>query len=183
MYEPGAKGRAAVGFNEVVSFILITTSPLFCFFCYAAYWDFDSSLRDAAIELISRGPVAFFSHHIPRTSMKTIGAYLLWVIFQAALYRSLPGPLHFGPRTCGGRRLPYKLNGLLAWIVTIAAAIFVSYSGYADPALIAKNWGALLVAATMYSAFVIFIFYIKARTWPDNKGETLVTGIVLKLFV
>ncbi|OAA77165.1 7-dehydrocholesterol reductase [Akanthomyces lecanii RCEF 1005] len=27
----------------------------------------------------------------------------------------------------------------------------------------------------MYSAFVIFIFYIKARTWPDNKGETLVT--------
>lgn len=180
MYEPGTKGKADVVLNEAISFTLITTSPLFCFFCYIAYSDFDSSLVDATVELLSHGPVAFFSHHLPRVSSKAIAYYLLWVLFQAVLYRFLPGPLHFGPRTCGGRRLPYKLNGLFAWIVTVSAASAISYGGFADPALIAKHWGELVVAATMYSAFMIFIFYIKARTWPDNQGETLLTGMPSK---
>ncbi|KAJ6783112.1 hypothetical protein PWT90_09273 [Aphanocladium album] len=175
MYEPSTKGKGAVILNEAVSFVLITTSPLFCFFCYIAYWDFDSSLRDAAVDFVSHGPVAFVSNYAPRTSTSALAGYILWVVFQALLYHFLPGPLHFGPRTCGGRRLPYKLNGLLAWIVTVGAASFASYSGYVDPALIAKNWGEMVVAATIYSALLIFIFYIKARMWPDNRGETLLT--------
>ncbi|OAA47985.1 7-dehydrocholesterol reductase [Cordyceps fumosorosea ARSEF 2679] len=176
MYEPPTTGRAAVILNEATSFLLVTTSPLFCFFCLIAYSDFASSLYTAAAELLYRGPVTFFSSYLPRTSARALAGYATWILFQALLYRFLPGPVRLGPRTCGGRRLLYRLNGLAAWATTVAAAVLAAYGGYVDPAVIAKNWGELFVAASMYCALLVTVFYVKARAWPDSRGETLLTG-------
>ncbi|KAF3924653.1 hypothetical protein AA313_de0204267 [Arthrobotrys entomopaga] len=176
MYEPKTKSRLEVIFNEAASFILITTCPLLLVFYWISYQYFDLSLLSTARSLISSNPVSFFTSRLPLPSTFTIVAYLSWVIFQAALYILLPGPIHLGPRTPGGRLLPYKLNGLLAWAVTVAVAVIAVYLGLVDPAIIAKEWGAFLATANAYSWMIIFVFAVKARLKPDNEGDTLLTG-------
>jgi 7-dehydrocholesterol reductase len=103
----------------------------------------------------------------PTTS---IAAYLAWVVFQAVLYVFLPGPLHQAPRTPGGRRLLYRLNGFRAWALTVAVAAGASFAGLVDPAVIAKHWATVLATAVLYSCALLGVFAIKARVSPDNLG-------------
>ncbi|KAK4144898.1 7-dehydrocholesterol reductase [Dichotomopilus funicola] len=175
MYEPRATGWVSVIINELVSFQIIATCPLLDWFVCIAYDDFDSSLLSASEALLSE-PLSFFTSRLPTVTATSIAAYLGWVVFQALLYVFVPGPLHQAPRTPGGRRLFYRLNGFWAWILTLAIAAYASYAGFLDPALLAKHWTTLLATALVYSSALIGIFYIKARVAPDDKGDTLLTG-------
>jgi 7-dehydrocholesterol reductase len=175
MYEPKATSWASVLLNEFVSFQLIVTSPLLDWFVLIAYQDFDSSLASAGNALLSE-PLSFFSSRLPAVTTTSIAAYLAWVVFQAVLYVLVPGPLHQAPRTPGGRRLLYRLNGFRAWVLTVAVAAGACFAGLIDPAIIAKHWETALTAAMLYSCALIGIFYVKARVGPDNVGDTLLTG-------
>jgi 7-dehydrocholesterol reductase len=180
MYEPKATGWASVVVNEFVSLQLIASSPLVDWFVSISYDDFDSSLYSASEALLSE-PFSFFTSRLPTVTATSIAAYLAWVVFQALLYVFVPGPLHQAPRTPGGRRLLYRLNGFRAWALTLALAACVCYAGLVDPALIAKHWTATLATAVLYSSALIGIFWVKARVAPDDKGDTLLTGKFSKL--
>lgn len=175
MYEPRATGLVSVIINELVSFQLIATCPLLDWFVCIVYDDFDSSLLSASEALLSE-PLTFFTSRLPTVTATSMAAYLGWVVFQAVLYVFVPGPLHQAPRTPGGRRLFYRLNGFRAWVLTLALAAYASYAGFLDPTLIAKYWTTLLATALVYSSAVIGVFYIKARVAPDDRGDTLLTG-------
>jgi 7-dehydrocholesterol reductase len=175
MYEPKAASWASVVAHEFLSFQLIATSPMLDWFVLIAYQDFDASLSSASRALISE-QLYFFSSHLPAVTAASIAAYLSWVVFQAGLYVFVPGPLHQAPRTPGGRRLFYRLNGFRAWALTVALAACASFAGVVDPALIAKHWTTVLATATLYSSALIGIFYVKARVAPDDEGDTLLTG-------
>lgn len=175
MYEPRATSWASIAINELFSFQLIATSPLLDWFFLIAYFDFDASLSSACKALLSE-PLLFFSSRLPTVTAASITAYLSWVIFQAVLYVFVPGPLHQAPRTPGGRRLVYRLNGFSAWVLTVAVAACASFAGLVDPALIAKHWTTVLATAMLYSCGLIGVFYVKARVLPDDKGDTLLTG-------
>ncbi|CZT18430.1 related to c-14 sterol reductase ERG-3 [Ramularia collo-cygni] len=45
-----------------------------------------------------------------------------------------------------------------------------------DPVFIARNWGEFLATANLYSLALIAVFWIKARTIPDSREETIITG-------
>jgi 7-dehydrocholesterol reductase len=174
MYEPKATGWAGV-LNEVVSFLLITTSPILLWFYLIAWQDFDASLSSAATALLSEGS-SFLSSRWPSPTVATTAGYILWVLVQATLYTCIPAPLHRAPRTPGGRRLLYRLNGLRAWALTVAAASAAAYYGLFDPAVIAKNWVALFATVNLYAFALVGVFHIKARTSPDHPGDTWLTG-------
>ncbi|KAF2206635.1 hypothetical protein CERZMDRAFT_115644 [Cercospora zeae-maydis SCOH1-5] len=163
-------------FNEIASFLLVTSSPLFLAFYQIAYQDFDASLTLAGKSLMKEGPNAFFTGRTPRPTTSTIAVYLGYVVCQAVLYNHLPGPLHAAPRTIGGRRLLYRLNGLAAWAVTVAVASICSYFLLIDPAYVAKNWGEFLATANLYSGILVAVFWVKARISPDVESETFLTG-------
>lgn len=176
MYEPKVNGAANNLLNEAISLFLISTSPLVSLFYFIAYQDFDASVVAGVQALISEGPVHFFATRCPHLSASSVLAYAAWVLSQAILYHYLPGQLHQAPRTIGGRQLLYRLNGLLAWAVTVAIAAAASYYGLVDPTFIARHWGSLLATANVYCVALIAVFYVKARVSPDNVGETLLTG-------
>lgn len=176
MYEPKIATRAAAACNEIISCGLVLTSPVFVFFYWITYQYYNASLSDSAVGLYSEGPIAFFLSRAPRPTRASITVYLTWVLCQVLFYIAIPGPIHYGPRTCGGRRLPYKLNGLRAWALTCGIAGAASYYRQVDPAWIATHWGELIATANLYCLALIAIFYVKARVKPDNAGETLVTG-------
>jgi 7-dehydrocholesterol reductase len=175
MYEQRATGWASVVVNEFFSFQLIATSPILDWFVLIAYQDFDASLSSACKALLSE-PLLFVSSRLPAITVTSIAAYFSWVVFQAILYVFVPGPLHQAPRTPGGRRLVYRLNGFCAWALTVALAVGASFTGLIDPAFLAKHWATALATATLYSFALIGIFYVKARVAPDNEGDTLLTG-------
>lgn len=175
MYEPKATSWASIVVNEFVSLQLMVTSPLLDWFVSIAYDDFDSSLSSASKALLSE-PLSFFTSRLPTVTTTSIAAYLAWVAFQAFLYVFVPGPLHQAPRTPGGRRLFYRLNGFRAWLLTLALAACASFAGLVDPSLLAKHWTTMIATAVVYSSALIGIFYIKARVTPDNKDETLLSG-------
>ncbi|PHH61563.1 hypothetical protein CDD81_8144 [Ophiocordyceps australis] len=177
MYEPRATGRASIALDEAMSFSIIAGSPLFFFlFYYMAYNDFGAELSSAAAALYSQGPSGFFLTRLPLPTVGSVASYAFWVLSQSLLYHYLPGRLHRAPRTPGGRRLMYKLNGLRAWLLTVGVAAMAAYFELLDPALIARHWGPLLAAANLYCLALIGVFYVKARVRPDNAGETLLTG-------
>jgi 7-dehydrocholesterol reductase len=175
MYEPKATSWASVVGNEMLSLQLIASSPILDWFVAVSYDDFDSSLASASKALLAE-PVSFFTSRLPAITATSIAAYLSWVVFQACLYVFVPGRLHQAPRTPGGRRLFYRLNGLRAWALTVALAAAASFASLVDPALIAKHWTTMLATATVYSFALIAVFYVKARVAPDDKGDTLLTG-------
>ena len=175
MYEPKSTTWASVIVNELFSFQLMAGSPMLDWFVLIAYQDFDSSLSSAFKALVSE-PFIFFSSRLPAVTATSIAAYLSWVLFQAGLYILVPGRLHHAPRTPGGRRLVYKLNGFSAWILTVVLAAFASFAGLVDPALIAKHWTTAVATAALYSCALIGVFYVKARVAADDAGDTLLTG-------
>ncbi|ATY61451.1 7-dehydrocholesterol reductase [Cordyceps militaris] len=163
MYEPGANGKVAKALNEATSFLLVTTSPLFCFFCYIAYSDFDASLYAAAVVLVSRGPVAFFSQHLPQTSLNTIFGYarkwpdnegetLLTDQFWYNLFNG--GELH--PRT--GQFFDWKhfnasrTGGILLW--TLIDLSFAAWQVELHQTLTST-----MVAAVLFRAIVVVDYF------------------------
>lgn len=176
MYERRATKNNDIVFDEVTSFVLITTSPLLLLFYWITYHYFDASITSAASELLSNNPLDFFFSRIPQLTRASVLAYSLWVIVQALLYVYVPGQLHIAPRTPGGRQLRYKLNGLRSWILSVGGATMLCYNGILDPAFIAIHWGDLLMTANAYCLILVLTFWIKARIRPDHQGDTLITG-------
>lgn len=176
MYERRATEKKDIVFDEVTSFVLITTSPLFLIFNWITYHYFDASITSAAFELLSNNPFDFFFSRVPQLTRASILAYSLWVIVQALFYMYVPGQLHIAPRTPGGRQLRYKLNGLRVWILSVGGAAMLCYNGILDPAIIAIHWGDLLMTANAYALILVLTFWIKARVRPDHQGDTLIIG-------
>lgn len=92
--------------------------------------------------------------------------------FQAFLYVFLPGPIGYGQMTPAGHTLPYCVNGLLAWTVTHASFITCSLLfELFDPAIIADNWGPLMIAATAFGYLLTLYSWIKAHWFPSHPED------------
>lgn len=92
-------------------------------------------------------PDAAFWSHVEPPSLASVGFYLLWIAFQAALYAWLPGRSAEGAPLPDGRRLAYRLNGLLALLLTIGVAALAVALGLAPPGLLYEHFGALVITS------------------------------------
>ncbi|KAE8418562.1 ergosterol biosynthesis ERG4/ERG24 family-domain-containing protein [Aspergillus pseudocaelatus] len=141
--------------TEIISFVLCTTSPLVVIYYWIAYHYFDTSIVTAARVAYSEGPFQFFATRLPHSSTNAILGYAAWLALQAILYIYLPGSEALGPVTPAGRRLKYKLNGLVAWGATVALWAVGAVSGIIDPACIAKNWEGLVWITNAFSVVTV----------------------------
>jgi delta14-sterol reductase len=96
--------------------------------------------HDAALLL----PDAAFWSHLEPPTVTSVGLYLLWIAFQAGLYAWLPGRSAEGAPLPDGRRLEYRLNGLLSLALTIGTAALAVALGIASPGLLFEHFGALV---------------------------------------
>src|SRR5438045_609390 len=136
--------------------------PVLVIFTWIALEFFSSSLLTAGAELFSIGPWQFTARYMPTVSSSTLTGYTAWLLFQAALYTSLPSRLSTGQLTPAGYLLKYYTNGLLAWTVSHLVAFALVVSGVVNPTVIADNWAGLLVAANVYGFLLSAFAYFKA---------------------
>ncbi|CAJ0745471.1 15891_t:CDS:10, partial [Entrophospora sp. SA101] len=74
-----------------------------------------------------------------------------WGRDKGLLYAFLPVKIGYGQQTPAGHILPYKVNGLLAWVITHLIFIFGAfYFELWEASIIHDKWGELFVAANIY---------------------------------
>jgi 7-dehydrocholesterol reductase len=161
---------------EVSSFILIITSPVLVLFYWICYQFFNTSLTSTLFTAYSEGTFRFLGNRMPSFDMASILAYTVWTLFQAMLYKFLPGPLLLGQPTPSGKRLPYRINGLLAWGVTLVSMFLVHFSGLVRLTFIAEHWEGLVWAVNIYSLALLITFHLKAYHWPDSPEDNVSAG-------
>lgn len=126
--------------------------------------------------LWKQGVYDYVVKYAPVASWNALLGYSAWLAFQIALFTYLPGPLSIGQLTPAGHLLKYTTNGLLAWVVTHVTAVVLVMAGLLDPALLAKNWGGLLIAANVYGYLLSAFSYIKAHRFPTHALDRKFSG-------
>ena len=137
---------------------------------------FDGSLTIAYSFMWQAGPTNFYRQYAPRTDIKVNIAYGAWLLFQIALYQFLPSKLSTGQLTPAGNLLRYRTNGLLAWVITHMLYLGASFCGILDPAMLAKNWQALIVSFNVFGFLLSGLAYVKAYLSPTHEGDRKFSG-------
>lgn len=151
-------------------------APLLVIFYFITLTSFQGSLSLSSTFLLNIGPISFFRLYFPQPSLKASIGYVAWLCFQAALYLGLPGRISTGQLTPAGNLLKYKTNGLSAWIVTHVLFFGFSWYGVLDPAILARNWEALLVAANVWGFVLTGIAFVKANLRPTHEQDRKFSG-------
>lgn len=125
------------------------------------------------------GISTFCSRYMPRPSVEASFGYVSWLLFQAALYHILPGPISTGQLTPAGNLLKYKTNGLLAWTLSHCIVAVAALCGYLDLAIIADHWEGLLVAMNIYGIVLPMLCLIKGYLAPSYVGDCKYSGSLI----
>ncbi|KAJ6470326.1 7-dehydrocholesterol reductase [Mycena sanguinolenta] len=102
--------------------------------------------------------------------------YVIWVVFQATLFVTLPGTPRYGDTTPAGNRLLYKINGLLSWFLTVGVYIVGTLCSFWDADIVAKQWTGLMVAASSYGTVLSVVAYVKAHVSPSHPSDRKFSG-------
>jgi 7-dehydrocholesterol reductase len=137
-------------YHNLGALLLVTAPVLLVHLNWIALQYFNGSLKTALVSMAEQGFVLFARQYFPQPSMSGFLGYAGWISLQALLCHYLPGKLCFGQRTPGGHLLSYNTNGVMAWAVTHLLFLVASVLGIIDPAIIAKSWAGLFVAANTY---------------------------------
>ncbi|OQE25935.1 hypothetical protein PENFLA_c007G09566 [Penicillium flavigenum] len=157
-------GLLSLGFVIAVQLLVI-------FLCSCLY-DYDGSIQQGILGLLSSlsdlTPSSLFRICIPRIERGPTLGCAAWVGIQAILYSILPGKIVHGPPTPGGNTLPYQMNGMLSWGLSLGMVAIAWYIGGVEVvSSAARNWKALLAAASMYGILMSLLMLVKGYYWPS----------------
>jgi delta14-sterol reductase len=113
-------------------------------------------------------PAADFWHNVPRPSWEAVGAYLGWLVFQAAMYCLLPGRLEQGQPREDGRRLDYRLNGLKSFLITVGLWATLYLTGLLRGDWIYRHLGELFIAANLVVWPLCLYLYFLGRAQANE---------------
>lgn len=94
-------------------------------------------------------PDACFWREVAAPTATALAFWLGWIAFQALLASLLPGRTVHGVPLPDGRSLPYRLNGLLAFGITVALAVLLVVAGLVPATFLADQFEALLTTTNL----------------------------------
>jgi protein-S-isoprenylcysteine O-methyltransferase Ste14 len=100
--------------------------------------------------------------------------FLGWFVFQVLLERFLPAKIAEGTPLPDGSRLHYRINGLAAMGVSLAAVGLGYAGGWLDLARVIDEFGALISVATIFAFALSLFLWWWGRTHPG--GPSKVSG-------
>ncbi|ETS78136.1 hypothetical protein PFICI_10198 [Pestalotiopsis fici W106-1] len=153
-------------FRSLVASTPVLLAPLASFIFYITLAEFDGSLSDFATAVVQQGFGAVLYAYQPRFTLKATAAHCCWIVLQAVLALTLPGPKKYGQPTSTGHVLPYCVNGLSAWLVTHLVLAYACWYGILDPAFVPRNWGALVCAMNLAGFSISLLAFAKAHLIP-----------------
>ncbi|KAG0242588.1 7-dehydrosterol-delta 7-reductase [Mortierella sp. GBAus27b] len=172
-----------VSFGTIlISLGILVLSPIWVMYTFISCNSYNCAMSAPALEIYNAPDrldafTNFLAREIPTFSPHAIRLHLTWLVFQAALYAFLPAKIGYGQRTPAGHLLPYKVNGLLAWIISHALYFAGGlYFAWWDLSIIHDNWGGLLISMNLYGYFLTFFCYFKAHFFPSHPADRKFSG-------
>jgi len=168
-------GRAETPLGEFVrmtlgpiALMLVTPPAAIAFYITCAFLDGELS------RLVSREGLDAFVTHFPRPTLAAAQIILAFVAFEALLLKALPGKEFLGPVTPTGNRPRYTLNGVAAFVVTLAAFFGLSSGAGLFPAsIVFDHFGAILITLTVSALAFCGFLYFKGRFAPSSTDAGL----------
>ncbi|OGM43427.1 C-14 sterol reductase [Aspergillus bombycis] len=172
-------------FSGLLSLLFAIGTFLFVQFLRICLEHFDGSLRQALLELlVYSSPIALFRRYLPEISHGHVMAYASWILSQGLLYSLLPGKTVYGPPTPGGNSLPYRMNGLWSWCITVGTVFLAACVGGVEVvASLAQNWAGVLAAANIYGLVLPALAVAKGHIWPSFKTDRRLSGSIFHDFL
>lgn len=183
-------GRAwEVNASTCISTLLILVfCPALVFYFYISCTHFDGALS-APLFAFWEGSLTLTGlfRLLPAPSWTAAGLYAAWLALQLSLYY-LPDTLHslfpryhggpcLGADTPAGKRLPYQINGLQAWILSHLAFFLGAYVFHLfSPTIIFDYWGTMLWMANILGTSIALFVYIKAYLFPTVPEDRKFSG-------
>lgn len=100
---------------------------------------------------------------------KIIGVFAL---IQLVLMRILPGKKYHGPLTPMVNTPEYTDNGLLAYVISLAAFFDLSYgAGLFNAGIVYDHFGEILGALNISALLFCLFLYFKGRFWPSSSDN------------
>lgn len=107
----------------------------------------------------------------------------IFVVFELALMRILPGKKFSGPITPHGNVTTYKENGILAFAVTIMSFCIASFGFNLFPAsILYDNLGALFGALNLLSLIFCIFLYLKGRFFPSTTDSGITNNFLFDYY-
>lgn len=107
----------------------------------------------------------------------------IFVLFELALMRILPGKQFEGPITPKGNVPVYKENGPLAFILTMGAFCFATFGlKLFSASILYDNLGALLGALNLLSLIFCVFLYVKGRFFPSTSDSGITKNFIFDYY-
>ena len=173
--------------RAVACTLLLAGSPLLVAYLWLSCEQYACAISGPLLDIaLSQSPSAGrgLLDGLPRPTLTGFAIFGAWYAWQAVLAVSLPGRIGHGAITPAGHRPAYRLNGLVAWLVTHALFGLAAFRWpLVPPTIVADNGGGLLIAANAAGILVAVLAYAKARRWPSRPENRRWTGHAVTDFV
>jgi 7-dehydrocholesterol reductase len=117
--------------------------------------------------------------HWPWPTLAAAQIVAAFAVFEYALLVALPGKTFEGPVTPTGVRPAYKLNGVLAWVISHAAFFGLSYgAGWFRAGIVWDEFGPLVSTLVLFALAFCVGLYAKGR-WAPTTGDRCVSDSFL----
>ncbi|KAJ1658804.1 hypothetical protein IWQ61_002006 [Dispira simplex] len=169
----------------VISLLLLACCPVMVIYFWVACTHYQCALQGPYHHVSfwlehTRPDWSILTYQLPQFSWPALCLHLGWVLFQGLLYAYLPGPEGKGQQTPAGHVLPYRVNGLRAWILIHLLFVIGSLGlGLFPASIIYDHWGGLLVAANLYGYALTLFVYIKAHLFPSHPEDRKFSGSII----
>jgi delta14-sterol reductase/lamin-B receptor len=103
---------------------------------------------------------------VPAPTPRALAIYGVWLAMHALFAIVAPGKIAEGAVLRDGTRLPYKLNGLVAFLASIGVLVGLLAGGVVRASTIVAELGPLITVATLMIAALSVWFYV----WGRRRG-------------
>ena len=170
------------GFNDEFGGVLGTIFimcffPIFLFWTYISIVHYEGSILAPLLAVLFKEATLYDIYKL--TPSPTGTAWIVWSVFaafQAICMIWLPGPTVMGQTTPAGNRLPYRINGLLSFFVTLGVLLVCSYGFKLFPASVLHDqMGPLIFVTSAIALSLVVLLYYKGMYFPTN-NDTVQAG-------
>ena len=150
--------------------ILLTPSAAILFWIVCTFEPFNGSI----VPVLSLAGWRSVAAHWPWPSPESLVILLVFSVLEVLLLKWLPGKSFEGPVTPAGNRPSYKLNGVAAWLVTLALFFGGSYGLKLFKAgIVWDHFGEILATLVLFAFIFCVGLYFKGRYWPSSEDASL----------
>ena len=153
-----------------ICLILLTPPAALIFWIVCTFQPFNGSLAP----LLTAAGWRSVAAHWPWPSLSAAGIVLVFILLETILLQWLPGQVFEGPITPAGSRPRYKLNGLLAWLITHALFLAGSFGLHLfNAGIVWDHFGGILATLVLFALLFCLYLYFKGRFWPTSPDRSL----------